>query len=89
MSFMKNVALLADGANQRQFATLTKLFSYIESHPIIEIKKTAEALNVSYNAVSRGVFILMEKGLLEQCQRVGKTRIYSYAQYVEVLRKDI
>lgn len=85
----KNVALLADRANHRQLATLTKLFSYIESHPIIEIKKTAEALNVSYNAVSRGVFILMEKGLLEQCQRVGKTRIYSYAQYIEVLRKDI
>ena len=85
----KNVTLLADGANHRQLATLTKLFSYIESHPIIEIKKTAEALNVSYNAVSRGVSILMEKGILEQCQRVGKTRIYSYAQYVEVLRKDI
>ena len=85
----KNVALLADGANHRQLATLTKLFSYIESHPIIEIKKTAEALNVSYNAVSRGVSILMGKGILEQCQRVGKTRIYSYAQYVEVLRKDI
>ena len=85
----KNAALLADGANQRQLATLTKLFSYIESHPIIEMKKTAEALNVSYNAVSRGVSILMEKGILEQCQRVGKTRIYSYAQYVEILRKDI
>ena len=85
----KNVALLADGANHRQLATLTKLFSYIESHPIIEIKKTAEALNVSYNAVSRGVSIQMGKGILEQCQRVGKTRIYSYAQYVEVLRKDI
>ena len=84
----KNIALLTEGVNRKQFPTLTKLFSYLETHPIIEVKKTAEALGVSYNAAARAVGVLMEKGILEQREQVGKTRIYSYAEYLEILRGD-
>ena len=85
----KNIALLTEGVNRKQFPTLTKLFSYLEAHPIIEVKKTAEALGVSYNAAARAVGALMEKGILEQREQVGKTRIYSYAAYLDILRKDL
>ena len=85
----KNAALLADGTNKKQLTTLKKLFSYIEAHPIIEVKKTAEALGTSYNAVSRAVALLIEKGILEQREQVGKTRIYSYEGYLDILRKDM
>ena len=85
----KNIALLTEGVNRKQFPTLTKLFSYLEAHPIIEVKKTAEALGVSYNAAARAVGVLMEKGILEQREQVGKTRIYSYAAYLDILRKDM
>ena len=84
----KNVGVLTDGTNQKQLTTLTKLFSYLEAHPIIDVKKTAEALGTSYNAVSRAVAVLIEKGVLEQRTQVGKTRIYSYAAYLEILRGD-
>ena len=84
----KNVGVLTDGANKKQLATLTKLFSYLETHPIIEMKKTAKALGISYNAISRAVVVLIEKGILEQQAQVGKTRIYSYAVYLEILRED-
>lgn len=84
----KNAGVLTDGTNKKQLTTLTKLFSYLEAHPIIEVKKTAEVLGVSYNAVSRAVAVLIEKGILEQQTQVGKTRIYSYAEYLEILRGD-
>lgn len=57
----KNAALLKDGADKRQFAMLTKLFAYFEA-PIIEVKKSADALDISYNTASRPVVVLMEKG---------------------------
>ena len=84
----KNVTVLTDGTNKKQRTTLTKLFSYLEAHPLIEVKKTAEVLGTSYNAVSRAVAVLIEKGVLEQRTQVGKTRIYSYAEYLEILRGD-
>ena len=84
----KNVTVLTDGTNKKQRTTLSKLFSYLEAHPLIEVKKTAEALGTSYNAVSRAVAVLIEKGILEQQAQVGKTRIYSYAEYLEILRGD-
>ncbi|MBF1685309.1 MAG: Fic family protein, partial [Selenomonas sp.] len=84
----KNVTVLTDRTNKKQLTTLTKLFSYLEAHPMIEVKKTAEVLGTSYNAVSRAVAVLIEKGILEQQAQVGKTRIYSYAEYLEILRGD-
>ena len=85
----KNIVKLKENTNKKQLTTLIKLFSYIEAHPIIEVKKTAEALGVSYNAAARAVSVLMEKGILEQREQVGKTRIYSYAAYLDILRKDL
>lgn len=85
----KNIVKLKENTNKKQLTTLIKLFSYIEAHPIIEVKKTAEALGVSYNAAARAVSVLMEKGILEQREQVGKTRIYSYEGYLDILRKDM
>ncbi len=85
----KNIVKLKENTNKKQLTTLIKLFSYIEAHPIIEVKKTAEALGVSYNAAARAVALLIEKGILEQREQVGKTRIYSYAVYLSILRGDM
>ena len=84
----KNTALLMDGTAKRQSDTLKKLFAYLESNPIIDVKKTSEALGLSYNAVARAVSVLMEKGILTQNEKKGKTRIFSYSEYLDILRKD-
>lgn len=81
-------SLLNENVSKRQEENLRKLFLYLERNPIIEIKKTAEALGVSYNAVARSVTVLMEKGILKQTNKSGKTRIYSYTEYLNILRKD-
>jgi Fic family protein len=82
----KSIALI--GAPDRTTQTILKVFRYLETNPIIEIKKTAEALSLSYNAVSRAVAALMEKGILVQTEKQSRTRIFSYSAYLDILRKD-
>ena len=44
--------------------------------------------NMAYNTIARAVSVLMEKGILVQSEKAGKTRIYSYSEYLDILRKD-
>ena len=74
--------------SKRQQTNLLKLFAYIETNPIIEIQKTAAALGLSYNTVSKMVTILVDEGILRQTDKAGKAKIYSYADYLDILRKD-
>lgn len=74
--------------SKRQQTNLLKLFAYIETNPIIDIQKTAAALELSYNTVSKMVTILVDKGILRQTDKAGKAKIYSYADYLDILRKD-
>lgn len=84
----KNMARLLDGVAKRQADTLKKLFAYLETNPIIEVKKTSQALAVAYNTIARAVAVLVEKGILVQSEKAGKTRIFSYSEYLDILRKD-
>ena len=74
--------------SKRQLTNLLKLFAYIETNPIIDIQKTAAALGLSYNTVSKMVTILVDEGILRQTDKAGKAKIYSYADYLDILRKD-
>ena len=74
--------------SKRQQTNLLKLFAYIETNPIIDIQKTAAALGLSYNTVSKMVTILVDEGILQQTDKAGKAKIYSYADYLDILRKD-
>ncbi len=65
-----------------------RLMAYLEENPIIEIGKTAQDLNIAYNTVSRAVNLLIENGILIQSDKIGKTKIYSYEEYLNILRKD-
>jgi Fic family protein len=76
------------GVPDRATQTVLKVFRYLETSPIIEIKKTAESLGLSYNAVSRAVTVLMEKGILKQTDKASRTRIFAYSAYLDILRKD-
>ena len=74
--------------SKRQQTNLLKLFAYIETNPILDIQKTAAALGLSYNTVSKMVTILVDEGILRQTDKAGKAKIYSYAEYLDILRKD-
>ncbi|MEG1594453.1 MAG: Fic family protein, partial [Oscillibacter sp.] len=81
-----NLALLTIPGKQAE--TLKRLLRYLEGNPIIEVKKTATALSTSYNTIARAIAVLMEKGILEQTDKIGKTKTYTYSAYLDILRKD-
>lgn len=77
-----------DDLSKRQKNSIMKVFTYLETNPIIDIQKTATALELSYNTVAKAVSILMDKGILSQTDKSGKAKIYSYTAYLDILRKD-
>lgn len=77
-----------DGLSKRTQSNVHKVFSYLESNPIIDISKTAAALGISYNTVAKAVSVLIENGILRQNDKTGRSRIYSYTEYLNILRKD-
>lgn len=65
-----------------------KLFEYIESSPIIEINKTAAALNLSYNTTSAAVKRLANLNILSMTNNFQRNRTFLYEDYLKILRKD-
>ena len=64
------------------------LFDYIEQFPIIDIKRTSSALGLSYNTVSTAVNKLVEIGILKETTNALRNRVFSYEEYLSILRKD-
>ena len=83
----KSLSLFGD-LSKRLKTNVLKVFNYIESNPIIDIQKTAASLEMSYNTASKIVSLLVEKGILQQTDKSGKARIFSYSEYLDILRKD-
>ena len=67
---------------------IRELFFYVEHNPIIETKRTAVMLGVSRNAAAKYIDVLCEKGILKNTAKSGKTLIFSYEEYLDLLRKD-
>lgn len=67
---------------------IPKVFKYLEASPIIDIKKTSEDLGLAYNTVARGVAKLLELKILKQREDVKRNRLFTYEEYLEILRKD-
>ena len=82
----KNVSLLPK--TNRSKDNLRILFDYIEQYPIIDIKRTANELSVSYNTVSTAVNKLVELGILRETTNAARNRVFAYEDYLKILRKD-
>lgn len=77
-----------ENMTKRQQANATNFLIYLEKNPIIDIQKTAAALNLSYNTVTKSVALFVDNGILQQTEKSGRSKIYSYVDYLAVLRKD-
>lgn len=80
----QNQALIAKLG--RAAARTLKVFDYLESHPIIEIGKTAEAVGLSYNTVASAVQWLVGKGILVPTTNFKRNRVFAYDAYLKILR---
>ena len=77
-----------ENMTKRQQTNAINFLTYLEKNPIIDIQKTAAALNLSYNTVAKSVALFVDNGILQQTKKSGRSKIYSYVDYLAVLRKD-
>jgi Fic family protein len=72
----------------RASKTAMRFLEYLEQHPIIEIRKTAAALDIAFSTASLAVNRLCDAGIL--AQSAGGTqrgRVFSYEPYLALLRE--
>lgn len=81
----KNAALISGMGRAAKNAML--VFDYLEANPIIEIRKTAEALGITFNTASSAVRRLTDAGILMQTTNVSRNRTFAYEDYLTVLRE--
>ena len=72
----------------RKSDNVRRVFDYIEQYPIMDIKRTAADLEVSYNTVSAAVGKLVHVGILKETTNAARNRVFAYEEYLEILRKD-
>ena len=72
----------------RKNDNVRRVFDYIEQYPIIDIKRTAADLEVSYNTVSAAVGKLVHAEILNETTNAARNRVFAYEEYLEILRKD-
>ena len=82
----RNITVLPK--SRRSIDHLRRLFDYLEQHPIIDIKRTASALNVSYNTIASAVLKLTSLGILHETTNAARNRVFAYREYLNILRKD-
>lgn len=81
----KNAALISGMGRAAKNAML--VFDYLEANPIIEIRKTAEALGITFNTASSAVRRLTDAGILMQTTNASRNRTFAYEDYLTVLRE--
>ena len=72
----------------RMSITAKAIFAYIEKNPIIDMKKTAEDLDLAFSTVSIYVKKFIEAGILVQTNNSARNRVFAYEEYLSILRKD-
>lgn len=82
----KNIALLPK--TNRKKDNVRILFDYIEKYPIIDIRHTSQALDVSFNTVSNAIRKLQELGILTETTNSARNKVFAYSEYLDILKKD-
>lgn len=71
---------------KRTFETMIRVFRYLETHPIIDIGKTAKDLSMAYNTVSLAIDRFETLGILNLVTKQERNKIYSYKKYIDILK---
>jgi Fic family protein len=71
----------------RSAKTAMRLFTYLETNPIIDIQKTANDLGIAFNTISSAVKHLCKIGVLEQTSTQSRNRTFAYKEYLDILRE--
>lgn len=82
----KNLTLIETTGKSRK--NVMKIFLYLQTHPIIDIGKASQNLDITFNTAASAVDKLVEIGILEQTEGMKRNRIFAYHEYLDILRRD-
>lgn len=82
----RNLKLVTE--NDTTTKSISRMFAYLEHTPIIDIRKTANELNVAYNTVSNAIGKLEGLGIIRKVGNSQRGRTFAYEEYLGILRKD-
>ena len=81
---------MMDGVNGKAARSkLERFMDYLESTPIIEIKRTSSDLGWSFPTTSKYVNRFMDAGVLREVTGRARGRVFAYEDYLQILRKDM
>ena len=86
LTALHNKNIMAIEGMGRGAKTALRIFTYLETNPIIDIQKTATALGIAFNTVSSAVVRLSQAGILTQSSDASRNRTFAYSDYLEILR---
>lgn len=72
----------------KKTSNLLELFKYLESHPIIDIGRTADSLKTSYNTMKNMIVVFEEIGILHLAGTAQRNKNYVYKEYLAILKRD-
>ena len=67
--------------------TSSRVFKYLQSHPIVDIGKTAQDLNVVFNTAASAINRLEKLGILVQTTDARRNRVFIYKDYLDILKR--
>jgi Fic family protein len=82
----KNNLLIASKVKPTK--NVMKIFLYLQTHPIMDISRASQNLDITFNTAASAVKKLVELGILEQTEGTQRNRIFAYREYLNILRKD-
>ncbi len=89
LSELHNQSLAALPLTNRTKDNVRLVFDYIESYPIIDIKKTAGDLHISYNTAASAVRKLTSLDILKETTNAARNKVFVYEKYLEILREGM
>lgn len=81
----KNTAVISGMGRAAKNVQL--VFSYLEANPIIDIRKTSEALGIAFNTVSSAVKRLCDANILVPTTNTERNRTFAYEAYLAIFRE--
>lgn len=85
--YEKNKAVVSKN-DKTKSNSMERIFEYLQHSPIIDTRKTAEHLKLSYNTAAAAIKNLETLSILQQTSSGQRNKTYSYEDYLAILRKD-
>lgn len=85
--YEKNKAVVSKN-DKTKSNSMERIFEYLQHSPIIDTRKTAEHLKLSYNTAAAAIKNLETLSILQQSSSGQRNKTYSYEDYLAILRKD-